>query len=256
VGVRIAVRSLGCRVNQAEIESLAALLRARGYEIVTDPRDADVQVVNTCTVTRKADADVRRLVSRLRHVNPAAPVVLTGCYAVAEPRLAESLEGVALVVHNVEKARIPDYLPRLHAARLGAAETHKDEPPDEAGSSPTRHPMMHTGELPDPWAPVCALPAAPSICRARAHLKVQDGCNQRCAFCIVPQVRGRSRSLPPDQALEQLETLLKARVPEIVLTGVHLGGYGRDLTPPVCLEDLPCRAARRGCCAGCAARQL
>jgi threonylcarbamoyladenosine tRNA methylthiotransferase MtaB len=217
--MRVAFTTLGCRLNQAETDAMEAAVRREGHE-VCDAETADVVVVNGCTITHEADADARKLVRRVHRRNAGARIVVTGCYAHAEPGQAAALPGVALVLGNGDKPQLPAWLPRLHRERFGNDAPH-----------------VAIGDLVR-GRPVTDLDAAPSARRARALLKVQDGCNYRCAFCIVPQVRGASVSLPLPEIVSRLRALVRQGVPEVVLTGVHLGTYGRDLRPRRTLTEL------------------
>jgi threonylcarbamoyladenosine tRNA methylthiotransferase MtaB len=217
--VRVAFATLGCRQNQFETDLMADAFRADGYEAVPFTAEADVYVVNTCTVTARADADSRRLVRQAVRRNPLAFVVATGCYAQANPAALLGIEGVDLVLGNAEKADVLRYLrdfawgslPRAAVGDIGALRTFQ----------------------------AAAAPTAPD--RTRPFLKVQDGCDFACTFCIIPAVRGPNRSLPPDGAVAEARRLAAAGHAEVVLTGINLGTYGRDLTPRVRLSDLVAR---------------
>jgi threonylcarbamoyladenosine tRNA methylthiotransferase MtaB len=214
--VRVALATIGCRLNQFETDAMEHLLREAGHEVVERVEGADVYVVNSCTVTHEADADTRQLVRRATRNKPDVRVIVTGCYAVAAPKEVAELPGVWAVLGNAEKADLP-----LHLEARGAA-----------GS-----PDVLVGAL-SKRASLTGLPAATDPRRSRVLLKVQDGCNRSCAFCVVPRVRGVSRSLPLEQAVRRLEEIVAAGAPEIVLTGVDLGAYGRDLRPKRSLQDL------------------
>lgn len=202
--MRIAFETHGCRLNRADTEAMQARVRAAGHELCAGPRDADVYVLNGCTITHQADADARAALRRARRQNPDVRVVVTGCYAnAAADQLAEAA-GVDVVLGNLDKAGIEQVL---------------------AGGRDRG--LVRVTDL-TRRVPYSSLPAAPSADRSRAHLKVQDGCNYQCAFCIVPRVRGRSRSLALEHAVAQLRGLVEAGVPEIVVTGVHLGTWGWD----------------------------
>lgn len=213
--MRVAFSTLGCRLNQFETDALERMLREEGYRIVNFSEEADLYIINTCTITHEADADSRQTIRRAIRRNPRALVVVTGCYANAAPQVLASIPGVDLILGNAEKARLLDYLQGLA----------KGGPQVAVGEFQKRPPFIPLRPSTDPR-------------RSRAYLKIQDGCNYRCAFCIVPQVRGRSRSLPVKMVLEQLEELIQAGLPEIVLTGIHLGTYGWDLSPPISLAKL------------------
>ncbi|MCA9650038.1 MAG: tRNA (N(6)-L-threonylcarbamoyladenosine(37)-C(2))-methylthiotransferase MtaB [Myxococcales bacterium] len=215
--MRVAIDTHGCRLNRFESDAMAEALEREGHTLVEDPGQADVYLLNTCTVTHAADADARRAVRRARRSNPELSIVLTGCHVDAEPERAASLPGVRAVLGNADKGGITELL-----RRLGPGEG----PPLVSVTALTRR-MPFT-------------PLAPAVVprRSRALLKVQDGCNYRCAFCIVPQVRGPSRSLAIDEVVAQAGRIVAAGIPELVLTGVHLGTYGRDLRPRRRLPEL------------------
>ncbi|MBI3988913.1 MAG: MiaB/RimO family radical SAM methylthiotransferase, partial [candidate division NC10 bacterium] len=214
--MRVALTTLGCRLNQFETDAMQKMLEGAGFQTVEFSEEADVYVVNTCTITHEADGDSRQMVRRAVRRNPKALVVVTGCYAQAEPERVASIPGVDLVLGNGEKASLFDYLktlPQKGQARVAVGEFQR------------RQPFVTLKPATDPK-------------RSRAYLKIQDGCNYRCAFCIVPEVRGPNRSLPVEEVLKQLDTLVEAGVPEVVLTGIHLGTYGRDLSPSTSLAKL------------------
>jgi threonylcarbamoyladenosine tRNA methylthiotransferase MtaB len=213
---RIKISTLGCRLNQFESDALERLLGARGYTIVASDALADVHILNSCTITHGADRDARQWLSRIRAQAPETKIVVTGCYATADAQAVAALPGVDLVVGNGAKEQLVTH---LEAALAGG-------------------PRVAVGDLAGARVLEPRLPVAPAPRRSRAYLKIQDGCDYRCAFCIVPTVRGQSRSLAPHVLEAQLDELVAAGVPEIVITGVHLGTYGRDLTPRVTLVTL------------------
>jgi threonylcarbamoyladenosine tRNA methylthiotransferase MtaB len=215
--VRVAIDTHGCRLNQAESEAMVEALARAGHAWVASAREADVYVLNSCTITHEADADARRAVRRARRDNPGVKVVLTGCLAHADPAAA-ALPEVDAVLGNADKAEL--------AALLGRLPVGAPAPALVSVSALTRR------------MPFTPLPPAGAGRRARALLKVQDGCDYRCAFCIVPSVRGGSRSLPVAEVVAHARRLVEAGVPELVLTGIHLGTYGRDLRPRVRLVEL------------------
>lgn len=211
--MRVAFETLGCRLNQFETDALVEAAAAAGHAIVGPDAPADVVVINTCTITHEADADARQRVRRA--ARQGARVVVTGCYASAAPDEAAALPGVALVVGNREKERLVELLEGTGETRVHVAPVDLLRRVRVARLAPATDPR-----------------------RSRAYLKIQDGCDYRCSFCIVPQVRGRSASVAPDVLASQLDALLAAGAPEVVLTGVHLGIYGRDLTPRTSLAGL------------------
>jgi threonylcarbamoyladenosine tRNA methylthiotransferase MtaB len=210
--VRFAIETHGCRLNQAESDALVEQLRARGHELVA-VEQAELYLLNSCAITHAADADARAAVRRAKRRNPDARVVLTGCHANAEPESLASMPELDAVLGNHEKrsAELLGTLEQLGGtgARLIAVE------------------RLSRRVRPGVWATPPA--AAPN--RTRPLLKIQDGCDQSCSFCIVPQVRGRSRSASHAHAQAQLGLLVDAGAPEVVLTGAHLGSWGRDLGP-------------------------
>lgn len=202
--MRIAFETHGCRLNRADTEAIVADAVGQGHELVATVEQADVFVLNGCTITHEADADARASIRRARRRNPEARIVVTGCYANSAAESVAADPEVWAVIGNGDKHRLASLLER--------------DTPQVVELTRLTHRLPYTN-----------LPAAPANDRSRAHLKVQDGCNYRCSFCIVPQVRGRSRSLGIDEAVAQLRSLVAAGVPEVVLTGVHLGTWGWDL---------------------------
>jgi threonylcarbamoyladenosine tRNA methylthiotransferase MtaB len=211
--MRFAIATLGCKVNQYDSAIIEARLVAAGMERTEFDRPAEVYVVNTCTVTHRADAESLRLARRARKLNPAARVIMTGCLAQANPQLLAKANEVDAVVglgraDDLERAATSGGVERVMVSNL-----RKQVAPIELGA--------------------VALDG-----HTRAFLKVQEGCDQFCSFCIVPIARGRSRSTSPRRILEALDGLAERGFKEVVISGVHLGGYGRDLDPPVELEQL------------------
>jgi threonylcarbamoyladenosine tRNA methylthiotransferase MtaB len=209
----VAFATLGCRLNQVDTQQLQTLLEARGFRTVDFDEPADVVVVNTCTVTARAELSDRQMIRRAARVSPGARLVVTGCWAQTSPDEVAAMSEVALVVGNADKARLPDLLDRVGAGTIHVAPI--------AGA--------RTVEI----APIARWHG-----RSRAFLKVQDGCQHRCAFCVVPFARGASRSLEPKMVLDQARLLVEAGHLEVVLTGVDLGHYGADLLPRTTLAAL------------------
>ena len=192
---KVALDSLGCKLNQAEIELLARQLAEAGYQLVSPADEADVYILNTCTVTHIADSKSRHRLRLAHRRNPDALVVATGCYAQRAPRELAQIEGVSLVLGNNEKACLP-YLLKESGCRGSPALVQ--------GDSTINH---YAGF------------------RTRALVKVQDGCNSFCAYCIVPLVRGREKSLPVDQVVDEVRHRVAQGHKEVVLTGVKIGSY-------------------------------
>ncbi len=213
--------TLGCKLNQADSAGIESRLRALGMARAGEDAAADLVVLNTCTVTHLADREARQIARRLRRANPVATIIATGCYATRDPEALRSVPGLDHLVPLSEQA---DRIPAIAAAALGL--------PSGAG----------TRDLGVLGATAVCDADAEITDRTRAFLKIQDGCDLRCSYCVIPQVRGGSRSVPPHAAIDRLSQLIGAGFREIVLTGVNTGDYGRDLDPPVSLLDLLRRA--------------
>jgi threonylcarbamoyladenosine tRNA methylthiotransferase MtaB len=228
------IEQFGCRATQADAAAIESQLRSRGFCAAPGAAAADVVVVNTCTVTAAADADARRAIRAIHRANPAARIIATGCYAQRAPEDLAALPGVTFVVGNSHKPEIP----RL-AAIDGAALAEFS--PSGAGLVPISSlrasapaPRAATILVGDIFAQTEVLVApieGGEAQHTRPILKIQDGCNHRCAFCVIPSVRGNSRSLAPARVVEELNALASRGHREIVLSGIHLGSYGRDLAP-------------------------
>ena len=212
----VAFATLGCRLNQVDGQEMQAALGANGFRAVPFGEPADVVVVNTCTVTARADFSDRQTIQRAVRGNPRARVVVTGCWAQTDPETVARVRGVDLVIGNADKGRLPEMVADLLDGQLVSRVRVSD-----IRAVRTLAP-----------APVSDVP------RTRAFVKVQDGCQHRCAFCIVPLARGASRSRDPQVVLDQVRWLVEAGHAEVVLTGVDLGHYGFDLTPRTTLGAL------------------
>ena len=201
---RFAIVTLGCRVNQCESDSLSQQFKDRGWSGPGPDSDPDLVVVNTCAVTAKAAMQSRQAVRKACRQHPDARVVVTGCYAQIEPGKLSRIEGVAAVCGNAEKDELD----------LLIEGNRKEAVSDVSG--------LHR------FAP---LRAALSTDRTRPVLKIQDGCDAFCTYCVVPHARGRSRSMPEEDVLAHIRSLEKAGFQEVVLSGIHLGAYGADRSP-------------------------
>ena len=199
-GKTASFHTLGCRLNSAETAQLTSNFSKRGYKIVPFGSSADISVVNTCTVTDQADSSCRNLIRKAKKVSPEGRVVVVGCYAQMEPETISGIEGVDLILGTNQKYRIFEYLDTeedlvvnvdMDKEFHGAATTSEDS---------------HT----------------------RAFLKIQDGCNYICSFCIIPQARGRSRTISIENAVSEAKNLVGRGFKEIVLTGVNVGEYARS----------------------------
>ena len=205
---RIAYCTFGCRLNQYDTEAIRTLVNdGCDFETVGSRDAADVYVVNTCSVTARADASARKAVRRIAADHPAAKIVATGCYAQRAPEELAALPGVALVVGAADRSRVAELI------------NHLDDGPPVVAVSP-----ISTAKS------FLDVPITEMTEHSRAFVKVQEGCNESCTFCIVPQTRGASRSRTPASVLDQVRRLTRAGYLEVVLTGVHIGDYGLDLT--------------------------
>lgn len=207
--------TLGCKLNRFDSAAIEGELARRGLAAERDPARAAVVVVNTCTVTAKADAEARKLIRRIRRENPGCRLLVTGCYAEHAAETLRRMDGVDLVFGNRDK-------PALGGLLDGLGIGHRVPPEPDRGCDAALGlpPALHFGD------------------RARAFLKVQEGCRLACSYCIIPAVRGTSRSVAPETVCRAAAGLFEQGYPEIVLTGVNVGDYGRDLTPSVDLAEL------------------
>ena len=245
------VETFGCRANQADGHALEAGLRMQGMVAARTAAQADLVVLNTCSVTAEAERTARAYLRKVRRSNPRARIVATGCYAQRAPEEVRMLPGVDLVVGNSHKSLLAglsvpaaDFVP-LHSLLSEGSATA-----EISFQSPRPGTAVYADEA-FPHAPL-SIPeeawreggrgaeAAPASVPAvtRPSLKVQDGCGNRCAFCIIPFTRGPSRSLPLEDCLRRIESFAVAGGVELVLSGINLGRWGRDLNPPRQLEDL------------------
>ncbi len=224
----VAIKTHGCKLNQADSDLLARQFMDSGYRIVSSAADADVFVLNTCTVTANADAKARQALRAAKKANPQAVVVATGCYAQWSSQQLAKIEGVSLVVGNTGKEQLPSMITGLlEEGQLTTAPILPD--PTLSPLHHSRVPLRHSreGGNPQPAPAATHLPFAAG--RHRAMVKIQEGCNQVCAYCIVPKVRGRERSIPPETLVSQVNQRVGEGFREVVLTGTQLGTYGFDL---------------------------
>lgn len=213
---RVAIATLGCKVNQYESASFASAFEERGAELVPLSGPAEICVINTCAVTAKGGAQSRQMIRRALRANPKARLVVTGCYAqIAAGQIVELSERPICIVGN----------------------GYKDQLVEVALSGKSCDLEMYMGDI-GRKQEICSLPVRRFPGRTRALLRVQDGCNRFCTYCIVPYSRGRSRSLPPEQVLAQAAVLAREGYREAVVTGIHVGHYGQDLSPPLSFGGL------------------
>ena len=212
----VAIATLGCKVNQYESASFQSGFEDLGLELVPVKENADVYVINTCAVTGKAGAQSRRLIRKVLREHPRARVVVTGCYAqIASREIIELADRPICIVGNGYKHLLVD---------IAVAEQHCDL-------------EMYMGDI-GARKEICDLPVRRFADRTRAYLRVQDGCNRFCSYCIVPYSRGRCRSQSPDKVLAQVGVFAAEGYKELVVTGIHTGAYGHDLEPRMELLDL------------------
>ncbi|MFZ5649687.1 MAG: tRNA (N(6)-L-threonylcarbamoyladenosine(37)-C(2))-methylthiotransferase MtaB [Bacillota bacterium] len=204
-GKTVAITTLGCKVNQYESSSIAEMFRAKGYDIVDFSEIADVYVINTCTVTHMGDRKSRQLIRRAVKSNPDGLVVVAGCYSQVSPGEVLEIPGVDMVVGTAEKSGIVDRVEELQKGQKVNAvlESSRNSEFDE-------------------------LPVVASTERIRAFLKIQEGCDNFCSYCIIPYARGPLKSRDPGRVMEEAAKLVSAGYSEIVLTGIHTGAYGKD----------------------------
>ena len=204
---KVALHNLGCKVNAYEVEAMQQLLENAGYETVPFEEGADVYVINTCTVTNIADRKSRQMLHKAKKMNPDAIVVATGCYAQADTEKLKEDTAVDLILGNNQKTQIVEALEEYekeHAKQVQVIEINHTKEYEELSISSTAE-------------------------HVRAYIKVQDGCNQFCTYCIIPFARGRVRSRKIEEVLSEVETLAAKGYKEVVLTGIHLSSYGVDL---------------------------
>lgn len=231
------IENFGCRATEADAAAIERHLLEQGYR-PADAEDAEVVVVNTCTVTASADSRARQAIRGFHRRNPEAEIVVTGCYAQRAPEELAEMDGVAWVIGNAHQREIPLLLGGARNCKPGAGFVPLDRLAGDSLSLARGPAKILTGNLLE-QAGVLVGPLEPG---ARGHtrptLKIQDGCANRCAYCVIPQVRGRSRSMAPGDALEEIRRLARAGAREVVLSGINLGSYGRDLAPRSNLEEL------------------
>src|SRR6266853_1119937 len=262
------IEQFGCRATQADGAAIERQLLERGCTLANSPNAADVVVLNTCTVTAAADAQARDAIRKLHATNPAIRIIVTGCYAQRAPEELAALPGVSLVIGNSHKPQIPDlvvnsysspspnFVPvhklagfsvanRTPAGQLGdcsvgapyIAPQLATKPPTSrfdfsVESNRTSHPApILVGNIFDQHEVLVAPVLGGENNHTRPTLKIQEGCNNRCAFCVIPFVRGKSRSLPPETVLQEIRNLFDSGYKEIVLSGINLGAWGRDFSP-------------------------
>ncbi len=218
----VSIHTLGCRSNQYDSAAIEDMISSGGKRLVPFPGPADAYIINTCTVTARTDSESRRLVRKARRSNPESIIIVTGCYAQVSPDELSKVEGVDFIMGNPEKDKL---LECLNPGRASAQESGKAGPAVEVSD-------YRAG------TPLTLRAAGSGGGRTRANLKVQDGCDRRCSYCIIPMARGKSRSIEIDVVLGEIEDLIERGFKEFIFTGIHLGGWGLDLLPGRTFLDL------------------
>jgi len=206
-----AIKTLGCKLNQFESEQMREQLEALGYRIVSFETAADLYVINSCTVTTRTAHDCRRLCRRTKRLNPQSLLLVTGCYAEVSADELEQIQAIDIIIGNAARGQLSQFV----------------APTDTTPTTDRLPPYAETGPM-----------IRTMSGHTRAFVKVQEGCNARCAYCIIPLARGPSRSVPAGDVIDQVNLLLAAEYPEIVLIGTHLGQYGADLGEDIDLTGL------------------
>lgn len=209
--------TLGCKVNQYDTDAMRSLFLARGYEEVSAKDKADICVINTCSVTHIGERKSRQMIRRAKRLNPQTKIIVTGCYAQLDPKTIQQIDGVNLIIGTQDRAKVVDLI-------------------EAYGSSSQAHNAVHdifeTSQFEElHWA-------HPASNRVRSYLKIQEGCNNYCAFCIIPYTRGKLKSRGVEDIYHEARRLDEQGFKEVVLTGIHLGNYGVDLGRQVDLADV------------------
>lgn len=199
----VAFITLGCKVNQYETNAMAQKLIKKGYKIVEHDQKADIYIINTCTVTNMSDRKSRQMIRRAKETNPQAKIIAVGCYVQVARKEIENMEGIDLVLGNEEKVDIAKYCDEI-----------LDKPTDLKD-------VMHTKEFAE-FGEITYTE------KTRAVIKVQDGCDRFCSYCIIPYARGRVRSRKPENVISEITEIAKKGIKEVVITGIHIASYGKD----------------------------
>lgn len=220
------VENFGCRATQADGAAITRQFEELGYSPIATPHQAEIVILNTCTVTAAADRDARAAIRRVHRDNPNCQIVVTGCYAQRAPDEIAALPGVARVVGNSHKHE----LAHLSVTAPAMAASAPSQAPGFFPLERLAKPPVHVSDI-FAHTELAAAPVFDSAHeRVRPNLKVQDGCNNRCSFCVIPSVRGRSRSLPLPEVLREVNALCAAGYREVVISGINLGRWGRDFS--------------------------
>ena len=222
------VENFGCRATQADGAAIERQFREHGLGRASEPRTANLIVLNTCAVTAAAEQDARAAIRRIRRQNPTCEVIVTGCYAQRVPAEVAALPGVSRVIGNSHKHNLAQIALQTKSEK-DSCESGSFIPLSNLCADKTTEESIFVSDI-FAHTELLAAPVFDSANeRTRPNLKVQDGCNNRCSFCIIPSVRGRSRSLPLDEVLREVKQLVEAGYREVVISGINLGRWGRDL---------------------------
>ena len=216
----VGILTLGCKVNQYESEAISEAFLARGYRVLPFSENCDAYVINTCTVTAESDRKCRQMIRRAIHRNPSAYILVTGCLGQTNPDQLASIKGVDYICGNAQKLSVVDAADELF--RQGC----KNAVPK----------ILHTAPEAHGFEPMCIS----GFDRTRVYIKIQDGCENHCAYCIIPAARGKIRSKAPQDVIDEVRAFTLKGCPEIVLTGIETASYGRDLSDCT-LADLLCQ---------------
>jgi threonylcarbamoyladenosine tRNA methylthiotransferase MtaB len=212
----IYIKTLGCKVNSYDSQALACQLTELGYQMAVNPEEAEIMILNTCSVTHNAAREAHYIIRKMARAKEGAMIVATGCYAQTNPADLQKIDEVHFVAPNSQKEQLAATIDRLykeHAARRGH------------GFAPSKQGFAPGNEL--GAARLSLTPIVPG--QTRAYLRIQDGCESFCSYCIIPYARGRSRSVPAHEIISEVTRLQGLGIKEIVFTGIHLGNYGKDL---------------------------
>ncbi|MFQ5329052.1 MAG: tRNA (N(6)-L-threonylcarbamoyladenosine(37)-C(2))-methylthiotransferase MtaB [Thermodesulfobacteriota bacterium] len=218
--MNVFITTLGCKANQYDSFAIEEMLAREDFQIVPDLEEAHACIINTCTVTGRTDAQARQLIRRVKRYNSNALVIVTGCYAQVSPDEVAKIEGVDYVLGNGEKEQVVEHL--LMGRPVGAS---------VAALASPKVTVRNDGSA-------IGLRASGAPGRTRAYLKVQDGCDNTCTYCIIPAARGETRSVPRQTLFSEIDVLVEKGYREIVLTGIHLGSYGEEFSPPESITGL------------------
>jgi threonylcarbamoyladenosine tRNA methylthiotransferase MtaB len=236
------IEQFGCRATQADGAAIERQLRELGFAVSPDSANADVIVVNTCTVTAAADSQARDAIRKFHAANSASRIIVTGCYAQRAPEELATLPGVSFVVGNSHKPQIPRLVTGISGRPLSSFPIDPTTSPRSDflanGAAAVTADNILTGDIFQVKDVLVAPVLGGEGNHTRPILKIQDGCDSRCAFCVIPFVRGKSRSLPPQTVIAEIQKLADSGFREIVLSGINLGTYGRDLSPRCEFEEL------------------